>query len=260
MARNDDLIPQKVAAFGSWLLPVIAGTVYLTKHKEAYVAENPFTISQIFVLLFELVLLVLQVLFVVQLFVAESALGSNRLEVSQYAAWNFALFNVLQFVWILLFSHHHFFWSEVVLIINLGNIVHSYFERKTYQVKTLVGWITVHVATVALPLVWLSFNIFWNGAALFHVHKQLGRIVANLFVWVLFFINEFFIITFNDWGTGLGSSFLALGLGFGQLATKLFALQWIFAFVISGLLFVSTVYVFVIQRKEESSEGAPLLE
>lgn len=105
--------------------------------------------------------------------------------------------------------------------------------------------------------------IFWNGAVLFHVHKLLGRIVANVLVWLLFFIPAAFVVVFNDWGIGITSSVLTFGLGLGQLFTKAFALQWIFGFIISGLLFVLTVVVasgWAVRRGVASSESAPLLE
>lgn len=76
------------------------------------------------------------------------------------------------------------------------------------------------------------------------------------------FVPGFFLVVFNDWGVGLSSSALVFSLGMGQLFTKLFALQWIFAFVISGLLLVLSVIVALTGSlsKNASSEGAPLLE
>lgn len=49
-------------------------------------------------------------------------------------------------------------------------------------------------------------------------------------------------------------------LAFGQLATKVFALQWIFAFVIAGILVVWSAGSMIIGGvRQASGESAPLL-
>ena len=49
-------------------------------------------------------------------------------------------------------------------------------------------------------------------------------------------------------------------LAFGQLSTKVFALQWIFAFVIAGILTVWSFIALVVGGvREVSDERAPLL-
>lgn len=105
--------------------------------------------------------------------------------------------------------------------------------------------------------------IFWNGAVLLHVHHLVGRIFANILIWALFFVPASYVVVCNDWGVGYTTSFLTFGLGLGQLFTKAFALQWIFAFIISGLLFVLTSVVaagWAFRKKEILGETAPLLD
>ena len=50
------------------------------------------------------------------------------------------------------------------------------------------------------------------------------------------------LLLFNDWAIGFTNAYLMFALAFGQLSTKVFALQWIFAFVIAGIL---TVWSFI---------------
>jgi len=100
-----------------------------------------------------------------------------------------------------------------------------------------------------------------------------GRIVANLFIWGLLMLGAFFLAVFKDYTIGLELAILALSLALGQLATKVVAFQWIFAFVIAGVLFVLSLAVAVPKffgadrsaRQEgaivsEDRERAPLLD
>lgn len=69
---------------------------------------------------------------------------------------------------------------------------------------------------------------------------------------------------------GFSLSVLAASLGVGQFLRQTIALQWIFAFVIMGVLFISTLVIVVpgifgkevgVRRSEntEDTERAPLL-
>lgn len=49
----------------------------------------------------------------------------------------------------------------------------------------------------------------------------------------------------QDYTIGFALSILAASLGVGQFLTKAFALQWIFAFVVMGVLFLSTLVIAV---------------
>jgi Fungal protein of unknown function (DUF1774). len=107
------------------------------------------------------------------------------------------------------------------------------------------------------------FAIFWNGAVLFHVHKFVGRIIANVLIWDFLLVPGMFLFAYNDWGVGLSSSMLVFGLAFGQLFTKLFALQWIFAFIIAGILLVLSLVAAITgslsPERSITDESAPLI-
>lgn len=73
------------------------------------------------------------------------------------------------------------------------------------------------------------------------------------------------LVFYSDWSIGISTSFLMLGVGLYQMLTKLIALQWIFAFTISGVDFVfSVLYMFnsairQVETESSSSDQAPLL-
>ena len=53
----------------------------------------------------------------------------------------------------------------------------------------------------------------------------------------------FFLLAFKDYTMGFELSILAASLGVHQFFIKVISLQWIFAFVIMGLLFVFTCII-----------------
>lgn len=102
-----------------------------------------------------------------------------------------------------------------------------------------------------------------------HCSSLACRILANIAVWNFLVFAAFFLLVFKDYQIGFATSFLLAGLGVGQFETKFFALQWIFAFTIMGLVFLGTLLIAVpgvFHKKEQSSaaggdrERAPLLE
>lgn len=241
-------------------LRYLVGTTSPFDHGSPFnVGKTPFSGSVLVTLLYWLVLYILQVGFITQVLFPNLNAAYND-STTKHVGLHFIIFNVGSFLWSILFAKKHFFFSEVVLIINLVNILGLYFTHKTYTIKPLANWILVHLAGVALPFSWLLYAVFWNGAVLFHIHKLFGRIVANVLIWDFLLIPGAFIVLFDDWGVGLSSSVLTFGLGWGQLFTKAFALQWIFAFIISGILFLSSVAVaFRGSLRTETAETAPLL-
>lgn len=269
---NDELLSHKISTIVSWLLAAYASIRYFAginpfdSHNPYHVRDTPFSGNIIVTLVYWAILFVLQILFVTQIFVptVDNASGlTNRLEATKLVAWHFSAFNLGVFIWTLLFVNHHYFWSEVVLIVNFVNILLLYFEHKTYSIQPFANWALIHLPTAALPLSWLFYAIFWNAAVLFHVHKLVGRILSNVLIWLFLFVPGFFLVAFNDYGVGLSSSVLTFGLGLGQLFTKAFALQWIFAFIISGLLLVISGFGAItgsFHKKNITAESAPLIE
>lgn len=135
-----------------------------------------------------------------------------------------------------------------------------YFSHKTFTLRPVGNWLLIHAPLVALPFSWLLYVLFWNGAVWLHIHKTWGRIVANVFIWDFLLVPGLFLLIFNDWAIGFSSSYLMFALAFGQLATKVFALQWIFAFVIAGILVVWSAGSMIIGGvRQASGESAPLL-
>lgn len=269
---RDELLSHKISTIVSWLLAAYASIRYFVginpfdKHNPYHVRDTPFSSNIIVLIVYWGLLFLLQILFVTQIFVptVDNATGiTNRLEVTKKIAWHFSAFNLGVFVWTLLFVKHHYFWSEVILVLNFVNVLSLYFEHKTYAIRPLSNWALIHLPTAAFPLSWLFYAIFWNGAVLFHVHKFLGRVLANVLIWLFLLVPGFFLVAFNDYGVGISSSILTFGLGLGQLFTKTFALQWIFAFVISGLLLLLSLVGAItgsVTKREVTSETAPLIE
>ncbi|VVT45519.1 uncharacterized protein SAPINGB_P000777 [Magnusiomyces paraingens] len=234
-----------------------------------HVNDTPFTANAIVVLVYWLFLLIGQLFYLLQFYSDDEP---TLVDVTNIT-WHFTLFNLLHSLWIWLFSHKHKYISaEIVLIANLFNLLGLYVHHKPYAIKPLSRWITIHPSTCALPLSWVMYAIFWNGAVAFHAHRGFfSRIVANIFIWEFLLVPGLFIILFNDWAIGFSSAALVFGIGIAQLFTKIIALQWIFAFIIAGLLFLLSTIIAIpkltpaaITKLREDTRGngerAPLLE
>jgi len=76
-----------------------------------------------------------------------------------------------------------------------------------------------------------------------NAHHLAARIVANIFIWTILGFGVFFLLAFKDYTIGFELAVLSLSLALAQLGTRVFALQWIFAFVIMGLLIVLSVMI-----------------
>jgi hypothetical protein len=243
------------------------------------VGFTPFTGNLLIILLYWGFTHLLQLSFVLQYFFPEetepqtdssnpltSALGgitnSSRLKTANNVGWSVNIFNLLHFVWTLLFVNGHYILSEIVLIINFFNILALYISQATYKLQPLSSIVLIHMPATALPFSWLLYAIFWNGAAMVGSQSLAGRIVANVFIWNFMLVPTFFLAIYRDWSVGFSSSVLMLALGVGQLLTKVFALQWIFAFVISGYLFLASAAVLgsnLTVVKTTDAENAPLI-
>lgn len=70
----------------------------------------------------------------------------------------------------------------------------------------------------------------------------------------------------QDYTIGFNLSILTLSLALGQFLTKVIAFQWIFAFVIFGVLFIGTIVIALPGVRKETAavsadnERAPLLD
>lgn len=238
------------------LLLSIYGTLKYSGVPEGDLAYTPFTASNILLFIYWGVLYLWQIIYTAQIFFPDE----YRLSVISLVGWHFPIFNVLIYIWSELFSNGHYIWSEIILILNFFNLLVLYFAHKTFAVKPLVNWFLIHVPLAAMPLSWVMFALFWNEAVMFHIHKLFGRILANVFIWDFLLVPGVFLLLFNDWAIGFTNAYLMFALAFGQLSTKVFALQWIFAFVIAGILTVWSFIALVVGGvREVSDERAPLL-
>lgn len=246
------------------------------------VGFTPFTANILVVLIYWGVLHLLQISFVLQYFFPEEQPGERaqsstignilqggqptRLEVADHVGWHFTVFNFLQFFWTLLFVHGHYIWSEIFVILNFFNILTLYVAHKTYAIKPLSNYALIHLPTAALPFSWLLYLLFWNGAVVVGSNGLVARIIANIFVWDFLLVPTILLILYRDWAVGFSSAALQLALALGQLFTKIFALQWIFAFIIAGLLFAFSLAVLSADLRDSKkssastdAENAPLI-
>ena len=263
--NNNRILPSlthKAVAYASFVIAVyfnIRYVVGLHSHLDNdhtfHVANTPFTANVFFIVAYWLLLYVLQLTFLVQFYRPESAI----IERSKDIGWHFTLFNILQIIWSWLFARGHFFWSEVTLIVNFFNLLALYVSHKPYAVTPVSRWAQIHVPTTAMPFSWIFYAIFWNGAVLFHAKGLAARIVANVLIWDFLIVPAMFLVLYKDWAVGLSSSYLMWGLGVGQFFVKVFALQWIFAFIIASLLFVGSLLMAVAPRPVISESEAPAL-
>jgi len=112
-----------------------------------------------------------------------------------------------------------------------------------------------------MPLVWTYFALFWNGAVMVRCHDAIVcRVLANVAIWGIVPFAGTFLFGYGDWTMGLATSFLTAGLGVGQFFIKTFALQWIFAFSIMAIVFLSTLSLMVqTGSTSRTGEREPLL-
>ncbi len=171
---------------------------------------------------------------------AAGAQQSERVAAALAVGAHFIVNNVLHALFVLLFVSGHFFWAEVVLLANFVNLSSLYFRHPAASYPRAL----VHAPAVAGPLAWTFVALYWNGAILVpHAHSLPIRILANVFVWGILAYGLFFIVVYKDYSMGFALSLLAAALGSGQFLRQIIALQWIFAFVIMSVLFLSTLAI-----------------
>lgn len=149
---------------------------------------------------------------------------------------HFIISNLITWAFIMLWVRGHFWQAELMLIINFFNNNVLYFRHSTSP-------LFVHIPAVSAPLAWNYVAIFWNGAIMVNAQNFAARVVANIFIWDLLIIGGFFLVAFKDYTFGFAMSVLTLSLAISQLSVKVIALQWIFAFVIFGVLALGTLAI-----------------
>lgn len=208
-----------------------------TKHskkiwKQARKQKTPFSQNTTVTGIYWILLLLSQLSYVWHLFSKDTALVAAAANV----ATHFILNNVFIVAWILLWTRNYFWWAEIILIAHFINQAVTYWRHRGLPTF-------VHLSAVAGPYAWTLTALFWNGAVAVHSHNLPGRIVANIFIWVILVIGLQHIVLRQDYILGYCLSLLTLSLAIRQFAMKIIALQWIFAFTIFAIFTVVSIYV-----------------
>jgi len=268
----NSLLTYKILTFASWLLVHIVNIHYAWnapngKGRSSTIwgqnAQHPtaFALNPTIVDIYWVVVLFTQVAYMVHLYH-----GSHKAAAANVGA-HFILNNLLMFGFVLLWVHgRRFFWvGELLMIVNFFNLTSLYFRHNTTP-------LLVHVPVVVGPLAWTFVALFWCGAAVVDSNALPARILANIAVWGWLVYGGFFLMVYKDWTMGLAMSILSASLGVHQFFLKLplLQLQWIFAFVSMGVLFIVSLMFavpgvfgkdnsFFTRGRNSDSERQPLL-
>jgi hypothetical protein len=260
----------KILTLITWALSVIV-SVYYTVHSphdghtirkriwdQNSLYPTAFTMNSVIASIYWIVLFILQAGYIGHLFSSNSDIVHAAASVGSH----FILNNLFHFAFVMLFVRSHFIWAELILILNFFNLTSLYFRHNTYPRF-------IHTPVVSGPLAWTFVAIYWNGALMIHHPAHLvPRIFGNIFIWAILFYGGFYIVVYKDYTMGFSLSVLSAAIGVSQFLRQVIALQWIFAFVIMAVLFVSTLTIAVPawtgkelkwKRDTTDAERAPLL-
>lgn len=250
----------------TWLINVVTNVLYSTVLRPTirHVSDKhltPFTTNSLFTGIFWIFLWLLQLGFLTTHWSRDNGLRETNVG-TVYS--RFAIFNILQFGWALLWVHHHFALSEIVLILNFLNILQVYL-RLGHKLGPLtrerfLRLVFIEAPVARLTLAVLFIDILHNGAVAFHVHGTAGRLLANIFIWIILVVGGGVVVWFRDWVFGLAIAYHTLSLAIEQLAIKVIALQWIFAFVISGTVALLSILVLIPQTRRTVEDVAAATE
>jgi Fungal protein of unknown function (DUF1774) len=105
----------------------------------------------------------------------------------------------------MLWVRSHFWFAELLLIVNLFNLLSLYF-RNPKCVRF------IHIPVVTAPLAFTFMAIFWNGAVMVHAHDQVARIFANIVIWGILGVGGFYLVAYKDYTIGFELSYLTAGM------------------------------------------------
>jgi len=232
----------------TWLINVATNVLYSTvlhptighvSHKHL----TPFTANILFTEAFWLFLYVLQLGFLTTHWSRDENIRNTTVK-TVYSS--FAIFNMLQFGWALLWVHKHFVISEIFLILNFLNILRLYIRlgHKLGRINRtkFIRLVFIEAPTARLPLAVLFIGVIHNGAVAFHVHGTAGRLLSNIFIWIIFVVGGGVVVWFRDWVFGLAIAYHSLSIAIEQLSIKIIALQWIFGTPSNNVLTCSLRY------------------
>lgn len=264
----------KILTILSWLLVVITSIYYSfhAPHDDKYKGHNiwrqnshhptPFSLNNAIVAIYWIVLYILQAGYIWHLFSS----NVDFVRAASNVGSHFILNNLLHFGFLMLWVRSRFWLAELLLVINFFNLSSLYFRHSNHS-------LSIHIPVVSGPLAWNFVAIFMTGAAMINSRDLPARILANVAIWGILVYGLFFLIIYKDYTMGFALTILTAALGAHQFHVKSIAFQWIFAFVIMALLFISTLAVAIPSAfgKEwdytrhgpntgEDRERAPLLE
>lgn len=148
--------------------------------------------------------------------------------------------------------------AEIVDVVNIISQSFLYWQHPGLPTS-------IHLPAVAGPYAWTISAFFWTGAIALP-ERPGNTVVANVLIWVYLLIGQGHIIHRRDHQFGYAFSLLSLcelssfihyihtvciyrgllsnpfiALALKQLSLKISSLQWIFAFVVFGLLLASSI-------------------
>ncbi|EEP77795.1 conserved hypothetical protein [Uncinocarpus reesii 1704] len=226
----------------SWLLVVVFGIYYSVRRpdddhhgstigKQAEINPTPFSQTKTITTIYWVILLLSQLGYMGQLWSS----SAERLTAAANVAPYYILNNLFILSFVLLWVRSHFWGAEIFDIASLINQGMLYWRYPGLPQL-------IHLPAVAGPYAWSITTLFWNGAVAVGGYSLPKRIVANVFIWVMFLFGQAHVAHRSDQALGYSFSLLTLSLALKQFSLKIISLQWIFAFVIFGLFLVSSLY------------------
>lgn len=260
-SNTQDIYNYKIIGIGTLLVSIYFNLQLLLDWSKLTheISVTPFSNFLIFIFIYWIFYYLLQTYYLkVNLNVSVDNSDTDILNISKYLF----IFNLTNVIWIILFKSGWYLLAEILVIIELFIMLNNYLINKIYSFKPLKSYLVINLTIGSLPLSWIFIKLFWNGSLMIHSTSLAARILANIFIWDYLIIGWGFLFWFNDYTLGLSLSFLVLGLALNQLFLKFFALQWIFGFIISGVLFVSSILTILFKPELKDTivvEEQPLL-
>ncbi|KAF2091516.1 DUF1774-domain-containing protein [Saccharata proteae CBS 121410] len=241
-----NVVLYKICTVVSWLIVVITSIYYTFERPvksqnppfrrtiwgQNHAHHTPFAMNPIITSVYWLILYIIQLGYVWHFYASNPVYVSAACNVGAH----FITHNLLLFGFIHLWVRSYFWLAELLLIINFFNLSAAYFRHSTTPRF-------IHIPVVSGPLAWNFVALYWCGAAAVNAHSLPARIVANIFIWGMLVYGGFFLVAYKDYTMGFALSILAAAIGVSQFLTHVIAFQWIFAFVIMAVLFVTSIAV-----------------
>lgn len=258
-------------AITSYVLAVVSNVRYNFGHRSPWdhghqddVGFTPFSASLLPIVLYWALLVVAQFIYLSKYFNAAPKVLN----------WQFVLSNVHLILWSYFFARGYYIVSEIFILLNFIQLLAGYILVGSYRIRPLRNWLAIHGAVIVLPMLWAHYLVFWNGAVIFGARNLPARLIANCVIWEFLLVPGCLMLMTGDYILGFASAWIAFAIGMGQLFTKVFALQWVFAFTISVILLVGSFMLAFVKPMDDlsppalsqlrvqgtnSSETAPLL-